>query len=72
MSNITVISRSEKTDVSAKLVIENIVEEMKETEPRSSVTSAIFAVPDTIFHSEGGLEEGDHPLKSKRSLQRRG
>ena len=42
MSNITVISRSENTDVSAKLVIENVVEEIKEAEPRSYITSAIF------------------------------
>merc|ERR1712004_134598 len=56
MSNITVISRSEKTDVSAKLVIENVVEEMKEAEPRSYVTSAIFAVQDTIFQPEWNFQ----------------
>ena len=44
MSNTTVISRSEKTDVSAKLVIENVLEEMKEGDPRSFVTSDIFNV----------------------------
>ena len=33
MSNVTVIRRSEQTDVTGKLVIENILEEMKEAGP---------------------------------------
>ena len=48
MSNVTVIRRSEQTDVTGKLVIENILEEMKEAGPSngpgtgSLVTSAVF------------------------------
>ena len=63
MSNITVISRSEKTDVSAKLVIENVLEEIKDEDPRSFVTSDIFNGPGWNFqlkmflnHTEKGIK----------------
>ena len=49
MSNITVISRSEKTAVSAKLVIENVLREMKETKPTKFLTSDVFTAEQFSF-----------------------
>ena len=49
MSNITVISQSEKTDISAKLVIENVWKQIKEAKLGSSFTSDVFHAEDFAF-----------------------
>ena len=49
MSNITVISQSEKIDVTGKLVIENILRELKEARNGSSFDSDVFYAEDFAF-----------------------
>ena len=49
MSNITVISKSEKTDFSGKLVVENVWKQIKEAKLGSSFTSDVFHAEDFAF-----------------------
>jgi len=62
MSNITVISQSEKTDVSGKLVIENVWKLIKEAKVGSFFTSDVFHAEDFAFRLKiylNGIQEED-------------
>merc|ERR1712013_436420 len=65
MSDVTVIRRSEQTDVTGKLVIENILEEMKEAGPGigSLVASAVFRAGDFIFHLKMYLNNTEEDIQ---------
>ena len=69
MSNVTVIRRSEQTDVTGKLVIEDILEEMKEAGPSngpgtgSFVTSAVFRAGDFLFHLKMYLNHTEEDIQ---------
>ena len=66
MSNFTVISQSEKTDISAKLVIENVLKLIKEAKVGSSFTSDVFYVEDFAFqlkiYLNGDREKYEHSI----------
>jgi len=66
MSNITVISQSEKTDVSGKLVVENVWKQIKEAKVGSSFTSDVFHAEDFAFQLQiflnGDLEKYEHGI----------
>ena len=69
MSNVTVIRRSEQTEVTGKLVIENILEEMKEAGPSngpgigSFVTSAVFRAGDFLFQLKMYLNNTEEDIQ---------
>ena len=65
MANVAVIRRSEQTDVTGKLVIENILEEMKEAGPSigSLVTSAVFRAGDFIFQLKMYLNHTEEDIQ---------
>jgi len=68
MSNITVFSRAEKTDVKGKVVIENVWQEMKEAKNGSSFTSDVFHAEDFAFQLEiclnGDNEDSEHNISA--------
>jgi len=68
MSNITVISQSEKTDVSGKLVIENVWKQIKEAKVGSFFTSDVFHAEDFAFQLEiylnGEREKYEHSISA--------
>merc|ERR1712012_613614 len=68
MSNITVISRSEKTDVTGKLVIENVLSELKRAKTGSSFTSDVFHAEDFAFQLQiylnGAQEKYEHCIST--------
>ena len=68
MSNITVVSRSEKTDVTSKLVIENVLSELKEAKNGSSFNSDVFYAEDFAFQLEiylnGDRERYEHCIST--------
>ena len=68
MSNITVFSRAEKTDVKGKVVIENVWKEMKEAKVGSSFTSDVFHAEDFAFQLEiclnGDNEDSEHNISA--------
>ena len=63
MSNVTVIRRSEQTEVTGKLVIENILEEMKEAATGSLVTSAVFRAGDFLFQLKMYLNNTEEDIQ---------
>ena len=68
MSNITVISQSEKTDISGKLVIENVWKQIKEAKVGSSFTSDVFCAEDFAFQLQiylnGDREDSKHNISA--------
>jgi len=68
MSNITVISRSEKTDVTGKLVIENVLSELKEAKAGSFFTSDVFHAEDFAFqlviYLKSAREKYEHSIST--------
>ena len=68
MSNITVISQSEKIDVTGKLVVENVWKVMKAAEPKSFFPSDVFHAEDFAFQLQiclnGDREENKHSISA--------
>ena len=68
MSNITVISQSEKIDVTGKLVVENVWKVMKAAEPKSFFSSDVFHAEDFAFqlviYLNGDQEEHKHNISA--------
>jgi len=68
MANLTVISQSEKIDVTGKLVIENVWKVLEEAKPGSSFTSDVFHAEDFAFQLQiylnGDREDSKHNISA--------
>ena len=65
MSNITIFSRAEKTDVTGKIVIENVWKELEEAKTGSSFTSDVFHAEDFAFQLQIFLNGDEEERKHK-------